>query len=566
MQEGRDTSFRRAASRLAAGALLCAAVLAPTEAPRAQPDPAPTQPQPGATLRIDELERRGARIGDIDIVVQNVFNPENPDEAKALYRWANRVHVTTRESVVRSILLIGPGDALEGRLLRESARLLRGQQFMVEAEVVPTAYHEATNTVDLRVTVRDAWNLSPDLKMSRSGGENEYGLGLEDSNLFGTGKDLAVSFSSDVDREEAFIGYSDPNVRGSRVRLSVQRANRSDGDLSRLTVGRPFFALDTRWSLGSNVLADERIDPIYDLGETVEEFRHRRRDFSIEGGWSKGLIDRRATRWLFGFAYEKDEFAPTPEYPDLILLPPDRKLVYPWIGFQLIEDDFRVMTELNDMGRTEDIPLGLNLTAKLGFSSEGFGADRDATLLRVDAQKGWEPGGPGRLFLLETAGSTRREGGEQRDSIVSVGARYYHRNLENHLFSVSLIATTTHRLDAENQVLLGGDNGLRGYPLRYQTGKHQAMLTLEQRFFTNWYPWRLFRVGYAVFFDAGRVWGEDARGTPSKGMLYDIGAGLRLSSPRSSGRQVVHVDLAFPLGHDGSVDSVQFVVGTKRSF
>src|SRR5690606_35830945 len=190
------------------------------------------------------------------------------------------------------------------------------------------------------------------------------------------------------------------------------------------------------------------------------------------------------------------------------------------------------------------------------------------TLLRFGARKGWEPGGPGRLLLFETEASTRRENGEQRNSIVTTSARYYRRNLGRHLFSAQLNAATTHRLDPENQILLGGDdNGLHGYPLRYQSGKHFAALTLEQRFYTDWYPFRLFRVGYAVFFDAGRVWGQDPRGTPSRGMLYDIGVGLRLSSPRSSGRQIVHVDLAFPLADDDeSVDSVQLAIGTKRSF
>src|SRR5690606_20479136 len=130
----------------------------------------------------------------------------------------------------------------------------------------------------------------------------------------------------------------------------------------------------------------------------------------------------------------------------------------------------------------------------------------------------------------------------------------------------SLSATTTHRLDPDDQVLLGGDNGLRGYPLRYQSGKHRAALTLEQRFYTDWYPFRLFRVGYAVFFDAGRTWGRDPRGEPSRGMLYDLGIGLRLSSPRSSGRSVVHVDLAFPVGGADSIDDVQLIVETKRSF
>jgi hypothetical protein len=40
-----------------------------------------------------------------------------------------------------------------------------------------------------------------------------------------------------------------------------------------------------------------------------------------------------------------------------------------------------------------------------------------------------------------------------------------------------------------------------------------------------------------------------------------------LSSPRASGRNVVHVDLAFPLKKDDpTIDDVQFVIETKGSF
>jgi hemolysin activation/secretion protein len=147
-----------------------------------------------------------------------------------------------------------------------------------------------------------------------------------------------------------------------------------------------------------------------------------------------------------------------------------------------------------------------------------------------------------------------------------VSARYFRRNLEKHLFSVSLSALAGQNLDAERQVLLGGDNGLRGYPIRYQAGEQRAILSVEQRFFTDWYPWNLLRVGYAVFADAGQVRGRDPRAAPSLGTLYDVGIGLRLTSPRASGRSVVHLDLAFPLNGDPTIDKAQLVIETKGSF
>ena len=527
---------------------------------------AAAQQPAGGGLTREQLERAGATIRAINITVDNIFDTSNPDEDKALYRWANNVHIRTRPEVIEDILLFKIGDRFSARLLDESARSVRARGFIAAATVEPGAYDAATNSVDIDVRVRDSWSLSLDLKLNHTGGKTEWGIGISDNNLLGTGRTFELSHESEIDRDHTAVGYADNNVFGSRVRLRTSFRDASDGDRRQLLVERPFYALDTRWSLGGNVHSEERVDTMYDLGEEIDEFAHEIDIFTVQGGWSHGLVGKRAHRWLLGYTSEEHTFSPTPDVPAPLLLPPGRKLVYPWIGWQRVEDDFREMTELNTVGRTEDISLGLNISASIGFADLSYGSDRDAELLRFDITKGWEPGGSGRLLLMETGGSTRREDVGYRNSQVYFATRYYRRNLERHLFLATLSVLKTRHLDPENQVLLGGDNGMRGYPIRYQAGESRTMLNVEQRFFTDYYPWRLFRIGWAVFADAGRIGGRDPRATAPLGTLYDVGAGLRLASPRASGRNVVHIDLAFPLNRDSSIDSVQFVVETKGSF
>lgn len=524
-----------------------------------------SRPPDPAEVRAD-LERHGATLRAVNIVVDDVFDPSDPKEDKALYRLANRLHISTRPAVIDSTLLFHTGDGFETRVLEESARALRALDFVAAATVEPGVYDAATNSVDVNVRVRDSWTLATDMKFNHSGGTSEWGAGLEDRNLFGRGKALKVSYRSLIDRNETYLGYTDPHLLGSRARLATVFADATDGYRRQVSIERPFYSLDTRWSLGGSVRNEQRTDTIYDLGEQIDQFRHDLRSSTVQGGWSNGLSDRQVRRWLMGVTAEEDRFQPTLEMPRPLLLPADRDLVYPWVGWQLVEDDYRQMSELNDLGRTEDISLGLNLYFQVGFAKQSFGSDRDATLFRASTQAGWEPGGPGRMLLLDVGGSTRQEDGGLRNSKVYADLKYYRRNLEKHLFSVSLSALVTNELDADNQVLLGGDSGLRGYPLRYQAGEQRAILTVEQRFFTEWYPWRLLRVGYAVFADAGQVRGRDPRASPSQGSLYDIGIGLRLSSPRASGRSIVHVDLAFPLNGDPTIDTVQLIVETKGSF
>jgi hemolysin activation/secretion protein len=150
--------------------------------------------------------------------------------------------------------------------------------------------------------------------------------------------------------------------------------------------------------------------------------------------------------------------------------------------------------------------------------------------------------------------------------VLAAEARYYNQTSKRTRFFATINGTVTEELDEDKQLLLGGDNGLRGYPLRYQAGTSSALLTLEQRYYTDWYPWRLFHVAGAVFFDAGRTWGTDVTGATSDGLLKDVGLGLRLGSSRAAFGNVVHINLAFPLDGGDDIDSVQFVIETKERF
>ena len=65
------------------------------------------------------LENANAVIGEIIIEKRNIFDLSDPEEDKWLYRWANRLHVVTRDKVIASQLLFESGDRFSGRLLDE---------------------------------------------------------------------------------------------------------------------------------------------------------------------------------------------------------------------------------------------------------------------------------------------------------------------------------------------------------------------------------------------------------------------------------------------------------------
>jgi len=512
-----------------------------------------------------ELEAVGAVIGEIRVVIGDVFDTSIEGEDTWLYRTANRLHIETRESVIRDQLLFEPGEPYRDRLVRETERILRSKGYLYHAYIVPVAFDGST--VDLEVRTRDVWTLNPGFSFSRKGGENAIGASIQEDNLLGTGRRLGLEWNSDVDRETIGVNYFDPHFRHSFTRLGLGYVEADDGSTKLLELNRPFYALDVRRAAGVYLLDYERNEPRYVLGDEVGEFQHREEYYEAYAGWSRGLQGRWVRRWTAGLAYERDRFAAELTEPLGGPLPPDRELAYPWIGFDLVEDSFEERVNQDQILRTEDVLVGLRAAVKLGYASEAFGADRDAVIASASVQDGADLR-PGTSLFGSLAASGRIEDGQLVNGLLGAEGRFYWATSKRSKFFASVSGAVTEQLDQEYQLTLGGDNGLRGYPLRYQAGTARALLTLEQRYYTGWYPFRLFHVGAAAFVDMGRTWGTDVTGAGSAGLLRDVGLGLRLGSSRSSFGNVIHIDLAFPLdsapGDD--IDSVQFLVTTKGSF
>ncbi len=522
------------------------------------------EPRPPDVPDDAQLEAAGAVIGRVDIDIRNIFDESDPRENVGLFRLADRLHIRTKRSTVKAQLLFASGEPYRARKLAETERNLRLLRYVYDARVVPV--HYANGTVDIRVITKDVWTLSPGVSFGRAGGSNASNFYLEDTNFLGWGKKLDFQHERTVDRTSDTLGWADPNVLGSRWTSQLAYADSSDGSQRSLMLARPFYSLDAPWSATINALSFDRTVSRYNLGNIVDQFNDDQSSYELSGGISTGLVDGWARRVSAGMRYDRNSFMATPNTSTpALILPPDRTLSYPFIGFEIVEDRYEKIGDQNQIGRTEDLYFGTDVSAEIGLSNAVFGADRDAIMLAAKARRGFAFGGLQTLFLTSDF-SSRVEQGRARNLIADANAAYYWRWSPERVFYVGMSATVTDALDPDMQLLIGGDNGLRGYPLRYESGTSRALLTVEQRFYWDWFPFRLVRVGGALFGDAGRTWGRGAVGDSDPGLLRDIGFGLRLGNSRSGLGNVLHVDVAFPLDGVATIDKVQFLIETKQSF
>jgi outer membrane protein assembly factor BamA len=195
----------------------------------------------------------------------------------------------------------------------------------------------------------------------------------------------------------------------------------------------------------------------------------------------------------------------------------------------------------------------------------GLGSTQNLWRYSASASDGFRL--PSNRVLLGSASVSGQSGYAPLDrQQASASIRFYDYHKDNRTLTfVSLSGGVVKDPNLSNQLVLGGDTGLRGYPRNYQTGERLVVLNVEERVYTDWYPFHLIRVGGAVFYDWGRAWDGPGESPSSARWLSNVGFGLRLLSTRSAFGNVLHIDFAFPLNRDPNIKPFQFLVTTKLS-
>lgn len=493
-------------------------------------------------------------VASIRIVRQQIFNTDDADENRRMFRLANRWHTHTREGTIRTLLLFGDGDKVDIGRLAETERALRAKRFLYDARVI--ANRMCGNDVDIVVVTRDVWSLLPTASVTRTGGENEYDLGMSEHNIFGTGVEVDAEVFKTLDRSGASAGFANSNLGNSRVGLGLRIENADDGDGVLAFIGQPFYALDARRAWNVTATASESRRRLYDAGEETASFGLDYRRAALSRGWSKGLMEGFANRLSLGVTFEEWAFHDVPgALPDL----EDREFAYPFVAFQRIGDDFSKVRNLNRVQTTEDVFLGRQYDLLLGLSPRRGhvvynAAFRDGRGFRGEVADIL-------LYGAQVSGFWNREAGRAENLIAQVWARYRRTQTPRWGLFVDAEATVTDQLTPDQQILSGGDTGMRGYPNRFQAGSHRFRITAEERYYSGIYLWRVVRIAGAVFVDIGGA-SDSARDNP---VLANAGFGLRFESTRTDRSRVYHIDFAFPLISQPGAAGLEITLTGKRS-
>jgi len=488
---------------------------------------------------------RGLPIVAIDIDAAEVFDPRRPGENLFLFNWVNALHIRTRESVIRREFLFAVGEPFDPLRCDESERNLRGLGIFQDARIEVQAVEGG---VRLLVLTSDRWSMRLVTDLSKEGDIYRVRLGLENINFLGRGGLFGgnVVASNDVDAAQIF--FAERRLFGSRWQTGYGYGSDGLVVVNDANLGRPYFSELVHWTSDLNyrtvrgerrVFYDDAMVDSLDLDETVAE--------AFGAGHAHG-----PTRTRFGLLYSQRGLNRAIEAQQSAL----------GVCWGALQRRYRQVQNVDRYSTSEDISAGWSVQVGLGADLEALGADANRPLWRADATIATFLGEHGLVGLQVRHHAFAGDQAVENGRVQSVLYGFWQPIAAQTLcWNVGFSALL--REPESMRFVLGGDNSLRGYPARFDTGTRVFHANLEHRLFT---PVRVafLGLGAALFVDAGQAWEANEPFTLG-GTHVGGGAGIRIGN-RKSGTSIFRIDFAFGRNsYEVSLSSGSFF-GAARDF
>lgn len=504
---------------------------------------------------ISRISIRGTDVFDLDT---------NVSLNKFPYSQINFLHIKTNESVVANELLFKVGDRLDPFLIDETERNLRALPFIRAARVAK--FPQRDGTVALVVHVNDAWTTEPQINVGGINKVDTTEFGFKEKNLLGMGKTVGVFYKKSDHFIQREYTYTDPRLLGSRWQLRGHALSKTDGHSRTLTLERPFYAADTKWS--ARTLYDRDISTIDEFSNSVRVSRFEQTKetseaaMGIKVGGGRDLVNHAGLR----YQTVNRDFARTSETAAGRTIPDHDDLQTIFLDIDSTHNDFIKATHLEKMTRVEDLNLGPIFQLSPGLSPHAINTKRSSSTQFAANLKKRKMSQKGHLLDGEFGYSGRNTFENGENQRYNFRLKYYFRASEMQTMVLNTRADWGDNLDPDNQVKLGGDNGLRAFKVDDINGTKGWVLNAEDRLFLTDELWNLLSIGAVVFYDTGFVW---ARGEPVAlhKLKSAVGVGLRFGLTRSSNEVILRLDFAYRTQRINSNDP-KFVVifGTGQAF
>lgn len=489
----------------------------------------------------------------------------SPENTVWFHRFANTYHEITTEQTIRNDLWFGEGTEVTLAQLAENERLLRSRKYLRNASIDIICVNPQNHSVQLRVQTWDNWSLLPKISLGHSGGATKTGLGLAEDNLFGSGTQALMEYRADAERSGYQLKLASDNLFGTFWQSSARYSSNSDGESYQFELAKPFYQLQSADSYRIDVNKDIKTITEYAYGEAWRDYQSKLQALELETGWRIAGDDQFAVRLLTGTMLQDQHF--TPLTTDFQSIPANRNRSEVYMAWQFEQANYRELSNIYMFNRVEDLNFGWQVQLHLGRMDAAVGAYDQGWHFAVNLQKNLELTDNSWLFWQATAerwhftllkSSTRW----------SSDLRYVHHVTDRQQLIATASARIADDLERDERYTLGGDEGMRAFPLYYQTGNKAVTGAIEYRYITPWSIYQLLDVAFAGFIDTGRAWDnpDAAPGPDLEKTLYGAGFGVRLLPNHTSRGSMISIDLTRPFSDNPELSGWRWRVIARKPF
>jgi hypothetical protein len=467
-------------------------------------------------------------IDTIIVVNRNVFDLQAADAPPFIARLANRLHARTRAGVIRSTLLVNPGDRYDSARVAESERALRNLNVFSRVRIDTT---RLDGRLALRVATTDGWSTKPQLGYSSAGGDVTWMVGLVEDNLLGTATSLAAVYNNTPDRRTIDLGHVNPHFLSRRGWLQAKYSNKSDGNRGTWLVGLPFYETAAPHAFTTDgEAASERVLLFRDGSPDTTRFpqgqvERRALRFGLAAGFAPRVTTEDYLRlWLAGqWRRENFDSVGTTAFPRSVFGTVG-------VGMDVGQVRFQVLERFNSYARREDVDISrlLHIGVWAAPRAWGYPSGRAGVGPELSAQLAapWRRG----FAVLRAAANGVLTAGAPDSGRVAGALTVASQNLPRQTLIFHLEGAQLRRAKPGAEFdLWVTQNGPRVFGIHEFTGTHMAWLALEDRVLVADDLWGLMGVGVAPFLDYGGAWYSDE---PAR-LGGAVGVSLRIGPTRA---------------------------------
>jgi hypothetical protein len=378
---------------------------------------------------------RNYRIRQIPVFGNGGITDTVSRKMNGLTRFANNLHTTTRQPVLKKLLFLEKYDTVTDYILAENERFIRNQPYINDARIYINQRRKNSDSVDITIVTKDVFEYGGSLSNFSPTAVEFSGY---NNNVFGAGQTVSFgarwdkNFSPQWHSQAAFIKR---NLFGSFIDAgagysTMNNQNPIDSGVYERSyfvfASRPFYSSFSVFTGGLNLALNSTIN-VYSKPDSA----YRNYSYSIADVWlglniGKALQQRymgsEHTNSSLQLRYYILNFSKTPTQFQFIKDPVYNNRNYILGRYIVFKQKFAKTNYLFGYGRTEDIALGYNASISIGYENW---LSRKRIYNSIEAEYAWLINA--RNILIANAGLCvfRNGNGAIEDDVIQANLQFY---------------------------------------------------------------------------------------------------------------------------------------------